>query len=217
MCVCVCVRFGRCGSVTFRWAQPGVKRHSVRPPCYRVHLSVLRSCICVYVCACMRARSIYLLWVYVLSACTWLSTNKLLQTPQYRPQSPGAFTEKLRYWHTWTHTSMRARPNIKSGKWSKKKTRNIFIMSLSKGSEHFFFWFFTYTYSKRHFLIKEQVDFNISFRLSCFFTNPHTETRLQMAWFYFCLFHAPSTLWRLQPPSLLLFSFPLNTANTNCR
>ena len=110
VCVCeyVCVRFGRCDSVTFRWAQPGVKRHSVRPPCYWVHLSFVSVCVCVCcVCECVWvcAGSVYLLWVYVLSACTWPSTNKLLQTTQYRPQSPGVLTEKVRYWHTWTHTN----------------------------------------------------------------------------------------------------------------
>ena len=58
VCVWVCVCFGRCDSVTFRWAQPGVKRHSVRPPCYWVHLSsvCVCVCVCVFVCVCVRER-----------------------------------------------------------------------------------------------------------------------------------------------------------------
>lgn len=55
---CVCVRFGRCDSVTFRWAQPGVKRHSVRPPCYRFYFAL---------CVCVRARPVSLR-VYVPTA-----------------------------------------------------------------------------------------------------------------------------------------------------
>lgn len=64
VCECVCsfvrVRFGRCDSVTFRWAQPGVKRHSVRPPCYWVHLSFVRVCVRVCLSVWVCAGSVYL-------------------------------------------------------------------------------------------------------------------------------------------------------------
>lgn len=97
--------------------------------------SIYPVCVCVCVCVCVRlhacvcAEFVYLPWVYVLSACTWPLTNKLLQTTQYRPQSPGVFTVRVRYWHTWkrkkhTHTYfyqyIEKERGGESSKWTKK-------------------------------------------------------------------------------------------------